>query len=249
LARQQRDVRLQTPDARRKLSIGHEPFWHEVRRGLYLGYRKGLNGGVWWVREYRGGRYAKRRLGIADDEINADGATVLSWSDAIKQVFGEERPTLKTAAGSVTLNQALEDYFSHRSAKSPSGSVKTDRAKAKAFIPPKLGQQKISEITAQELLRWRDGMVSESTPASTTQKPITSHGLRVIRRTSRGKTPTGMSPPVWLTCCNCRDIYNRIPRALVRRRSRKAHRRHVRAPPLHRRRCGRTQILLPPDTG
>jgi integrase len=161
VARQQRDARLQTRDARRKLPIGHEPFWHEVRRGLHLGYRKGLGGGVWWLREYRGGRYAKRRLGIADDEINADGVTVLSWSDALKQVFDEERPTLNTAA-SYTINQALADYFAHRSAKSPSGSVKTDRAKAKAFIPAKLGQHKIAEITPHELLSWRDGLVSET---------------------------------------------------------------------------------------
>jgi integrase len=161
VARQQRDARLQTRDARRKLPIGHEPFWNEVRRGLHLGYRKGLGGGVWWLREYRGGRYAKRRLGIADDEINADGVTVLSWSDALKQVFDEERPTLNTAA-SYTISQALADYFAHRSAKSPSGSVKTDRAKAMAFIPPKLGQRKIEEITPQELLSWRDGLVSET---------------------------------------------------------------------------------------
>lgn len=161
MARQQRDARLQTRDARRKLPIGHEPFWHEVRRGLHLGYRKGLGGGVWWLREYRDGRYAKRRLGIADDDINADGATVLSWSDVLKQVLGEERPTLNTAAA-YTINQALADYFAHRSAKSPSGSVNTDRAKAKASIPARLGQQKISEITSQELLRWRDGLVSET---------------------------------------------------------------------------------------
>jgi integrase len=162
LARLQRDARLQTRDARRKLPVEHEPFWHEVRRGLHLGYRKGLGGGVWWLREYRGGRYAKRRLGIADDEINADGTTVLSWSDALNQLFEEERPTLKAAAVSYTINQALEDYFAHRSAKSPSGSVKTDRAKAKAFIPPKLGQHKIAEITPQDLLHWRDGLVGET---------------------------------------------------------------------------------------
>ncbi|MGO9933703.1 MAG: hypothetical protein ACLPV8_18090 [Steroidobacteraceae bacterium] len=162
MARLQRDARLQTRDARRKLPVEHEPFWHEVRRGLHLGYRKGLGGGVWWLREYRGGRYAKRRLGMADDEINADGTTVLSWSDALNQLFDEERPTLKAAAVSYTINQALADYFAHRSAKSPSGSVKTDRAKAKAFIPPKLGQRKIEEITPQEPLSWRDGLVSET---------------------------------------------------------------------------------------
>lgn len=159
MARLQRDARLQTRDARRKLPVEHEPFWHEVRRGLHLGYRKGLGGGVWWLREYRDGRYAKRRLGIADDEIDADGASVLSWSDAIQQVFGEERPTLKAAAQSYTINRALEDYFAHRIAKSPSGSVNTDRAKAKAFIPPRLREQKITEISTQDLLRWRDGLV------------------------------------------------------------------------------------------
>ena len=128
----------------------------------HLAQGEGLSGGVWLLREYRGGRYAKRRLGIADDEIDADGTTVLSWSDALSQLFDEERPTLKAAVASYTINQALEDYFAHGSAKSPSGSVKTDRVKAKAFIPPKLGQQKIAEITSQELLRWRDGLVKET---------------------------------------------------------------------------------------
>jgi hypothetical protein len=159
LARQQRNVRLQTRDARRKLPGSHEPVWHEVRRGLYLGYRKGSSGGVWWLREYREGHYTKRRLGIADDDIDADGAAVLSWPDVLKQVLGEERPTLNAAGSSYTINQALEDYFAHRRAKSPLGSVETDRSKAKAFIPVKLAQRKLSEVATQELLRWRDGMV------------------------------------------------------------------------------------------
>ncbi|COW10854.1 Uncharacterised protein [Mycobacterium tuberculosis] len=41
--------------------------------------------------------------------------------------------------------------------------------------------------------RWeiasRDGTVGASRPASATQKAITTHGLRTIRRPSRGKTP------------------------------------------------------------
>jgi integrase len=162
LARQQRNARLQTRDSRRKLPGNHEPFWHEVRRGLYVGYRKGLSGGVWWLREFREGHYIKRRLGIADDEIDGNGATVLSWDDVLRQVMREQRPTLNAAGPSYTIKQALEDYFAHRSAKSPLGSVETDRAKAKAFILARLGQRKLSEVGAQELLRWWDGMISPS---------------------------------------------------------------------------------------
>ncbi|HEY2675348.1 MAG TPA: site-specific integrase [Steroidobacteraceae bacterium] len=159
MARQQRDARLQTRESRRKLPASHEPFWHEVRRGLHLGYRKGLSGGVWWIREYQVGRYLKRRLGVADDDIEADGVTVLSWSEALKQAIGEERPTVTAPEPTFTLNQALEDYFAHRRAKSPFGSVETDRAKAKAFIPSRLARRALAEITTVELLRWRDGLV------------------------------------------------------------------------------------------
>jgi integrase len=161
MARQQRDIRLQTREARRKLAVRHEPYWHELRRGLHIGYRKGGSGGVWWLREFRNGRYAKRRLGIADDELDANATAVFSWSDALAVALGEERPTAHAAAP-YTVSDALDDYFAHRAAKSPTVSLEIDRSKAQAVITPKVGESKVAALTTRELLRWRDGLVSAS---------------------------------------------------------------------------------------
>jgi len=160
MARQQSNARLQTRDARRKLATHHEPYWHEVRRGLHLGYRKGLRDAVWWLREYRDMQYFKRRLGRADDELDADGVTIISWPQALAIALGERRPTAETEVGSpYTISQALSDYFEHREVKSPSTSVATDRSKAKAMIEPRLGKVQLSSLTTRLLLRWRDGLV------------------------------------------------------------------------------------------
>ena len=76
--------RLQTREARKKLAPRDAPYFLELRRGLAIGYRRGMQGGSWELREYRRdlGKYVKRRLGVADDELTADGVTVLSWEHA-----------------------------------------------------------------------------------------------------------------------------------------------------------------------
>src|SRR5215468_10472597 len=76
MPRQIRDVRLQSREARQKLETAKEPYWRELRRGLHVGYYKGHETGTWWLREIREGRRAKRRVGLADDHVPADGKAV-----------------------------------------------------------------------------------------------------------------------------------------------------------------------------
>ena len=79
MPRQIRDVRLQTREARQKLEPAKEPYWRELRRGLHVGYYKGHETGTWWLREIREGRRAKRRVGLADDQVPSDGKAVYSF--------------------------------------------------------------------------------------------------------------------------------------------------------------------------
>ncbi|MEZ5459891.1 MAG: tyrosine-type recombinase/integrase [Steroidobacteraceae bacterium] len=114
------------------------------------------------LREHRDGRFIKRRLGLADTaDIAADGATVLSWEDALRLAVADERPTV-TLGPRYTVAQALEDYWVHRVAKSPTGSVEADRIKSKAVIEPAFGDRELGSLTAGELRRWRDGLVKPS---------------------------------------------------------------------------------------
>jgi integrase len=162
MARKQANTRLQTREARRKLAPQLEPYWHEIRRGMAIGYYRGARGGVWWLREVRDGKRVKRRIAVADDELDADGKDVLSWDQAIKVAIGEERPTV-VVLPPYTVKQAIEDYFEHRRAKSPSGSVATDQAKIDATIDAKMAGRDVNDLTAGELLRWRDGLVPGTT--------------------------------------------------------------------------------------
>src|SRR5262250_3066946 len=94
MPRQIRDVRLQTREARQKLTPAKEPYWREIRRGLHVGYYKGQDTGTWWLREIHEGRRAKRRVGLADDHVPADGKAVYSFEQVLKVALAEKRPTV-----------------------------------------------------------------------------------------------------------------------------------------------------------
>jgi integrase len=154
-------VRLQTREARSKLPRKKEPYWHELRRGLHIGYYKGSTAGTWWLREYRDGKRPKRRLGLADDGVPADGVKVFSWEQALKAALGEERPTLKLA-GTYTVDDALGDYWTFRTAKSPAQSVEIDKSKIAAHVGEKLRARPVAQLTPDELSKWRNGLVGNA---------------------------------------------------------------------------------------
>src|SRR5690242_19567070 len=108
MPRQIRDVRLQTREARQKLALAKEPYWREIRRGLHVGYYKGDRTGTWWLREIREGRRTKRRVGLADDHVPADGEAVYSFEQLLKIALAEERPTAGPARD-YTVEDALSD--------------------------------------------------------------------------------------------------------------------------------------------
>lgn len=162
MARKQRSIRLQTKEARRLLPPAHEPYWHEVRPLLHIGFRKGRRSSTWLLRENVNGRRHKRRLGLADDEnFDADHVTVLSFEDALTIATADDRPT----AGLVpryTVNAALTAYWAHRRAKSAKSSVEADKVKIKAHVVDKFGETDVADLTTEKLQAWRDGMVKDA---------------------------------------------------------------------------------------
>jgi integrase len=157
-------LRLQTREARRKLAPRDAPYYIELRRGLAIGYRRGGQSGSWVIREFkadasqkRGGRYIKRRLGAADDELPADGIVVLSWEDATKLALGEERPTV-TKPSKLTLAEAAEAYFDTRTATTPHDKITW----AKFISTAKLAGKSVSEITTGDLEKWLASQVPQT---------------------------------------------------------------------------------------
>ena len=84
MARTVRNPKLDSRSARSNLKPRREPYWCAMAPGRHLGYRRiGREGGT-WIAKLRtpatGRRY--HALGAADDALDADGDTVLTFAQA-----------------------------------------------------------------------------------------------------------------------------------------------------------------------
>jgi integrase len=165
---------LATRDARSKLRPHHDPYWHAVKQGLAIGYRKGPTAAEWYVRRYADGRYVKGTLGTPDDALPADGERVLSWSQVLKKALGDDAQAATAAKETRwSVTEALIAYLDHRRAGSRSAhSVTIDEGRLRLHVIPKFGDSQVSELTTEDLERWRDAMVAqalEARPATDTE--------------------------------------------------------------------------------
>jgi len=71
---------------RLKLKARGKPYDRRLEEGLHLGYRRLKGAGKWVARLYGGGQeYTVQTLELADDFSDANGATVLSFDQALKR--------------------------------------------------------------------------------------------------------------------------------------------------------------------
>ena len=169
-----------TREQRKKLTAQDRTYWHKLRPGLALGYRKGTEGAAWRLREFRKGRYLERKLGAADDTLPANGRDVLSWDEAVRLALTEERPTI-TRPPVYTLQTAYTDYCAAR--RNP---VNEHEAAIWArFIAPQLGSRAIAGLTPQDLHEWlRSQLTAHGARRAVTGPSDAREGLRRARNTA-----------------------------------------------------------------
>lgn len=169
MARTVRDTKLESRSARLALAVRAEPYWKALDGGLALGYRRNKRGGSWLVRRWDGERqgYREAAIGKADDVQDADGATVLSFSQAQASAREWWRREERIAsgleavdAGPYTVEQALRDYFSARERKGSKG-VYSDRRYAETRIIPALGSVEVAKLTTARIRRWHEDLATK----------------------------------------------------------------------------------------
>jgi len=171
MPRTKEDARLSSRTSRSDPPSRHEPFWLVLEKGRALRYRKGSKGGTWYARYYNAAGDPKtlvQALGAADDVSDADGAMVLSFS----QARAAARKWFETAyhqatgdrvrSGGYTVADAVADYLADR---------KRNRAKTadrmayefNAWVLPNLGTLPLDRLTRKRLERWMDEMAAAPT--------------------------------------------------------------------------------------
>lgn len=160
MARTVKDVRLDNRAARGRLEARKKPYYRVIEAGKHIGYYKGLRTGSWLARTLDGSRYVEKKLGTADDTLDANGMDVLSFSEAqaaARKWFDElARAEHGTPAGPYSVKQACKDYltdYKHRRGKDEyNTNLRLERIKAA------LGEIEVRKLTATQIKTWHRDM-------------------------------------------------------------------------------------------
>ncbi|WP_210272657.1 integrase [Chthonobacter rhizosphaerae] len=161
--------------ARAKLKVGLH--WRGIDPDVHLGYRKGLRGGRWLVRSYEGGgAYVQATLASADDVLDADGDTVLSFDQAARKarahVAKVRADRLAAAAGPVlTVSAAIETYLAVREAREKTqrstGMKRDARSRlTRHVLGTPLATTPLHSLAEPDLVVWLAGLAETLAPAS-----------------------------------------------------------------------------------
>src|SRR5262249_23582307 len=165
MARRPRASRLETRTNRLKLKVRQKPYdFTTVSPGIALGYRRNQAAGTWVVRvdDGSGGNWTKR-VGLADDFEDANGAHVLSWWQAIDQ--GRKLARGADDAGRpITVGEAVDAY--ERDLLARDGSV-ANAGRIRKHLTATLAAKPVGLLTTRDLAAWRDHLLADGMKSAT----------------------------------------------------------------------------------
>ncbi len=178
MPRKARDENLGTRAARLRLPVRREPYWRHFQEGRAIGYRRiaGGKAGTWIARYYdaAGERVRKyQSLGTADDLLDADGVTTLTFSqaqDAARDWFRELTRTGGHVAEPVTVKQATTAYVADYKARGGK-DVKGVETTINAHILPKLGEKRLADLTTAMIRSWHRALATAAPRVRQSAKP------------------------------------------------------------------------------
>jgi integrase len=144
---------------RLRLPIRREPYYQVLQQGLALGYYRPTAGGdgTWWGRVRIGARYMVEALATADDHVEADGTSILSWPQA--QAAVRAWAIHQTGAGPLTVTGVAQTYLDDLRARKGDKAARSAQGRLNKHLLPALGDRLAAELTAADLTAWRNGLV------------------------------------------------------------------------------------------
>ena len=152
MARTLKDSKLDKAEARRKLEARGKPYYRLIEEGLHLGYRR-MSGraGTWCVRRYVGNQqYSVSVIGIANNNSDADGDTILDFAQAQNKARAYLSGARKKA-GPFTVKAALEEYF--EKIEDEGKSAYDARRRIEPYVQ-RIVNTECDKLDARELRKW-----------------------------------------------------------------------------------------------
>jgi integrase len=122
------EARIQDRTPRARLLPRRRPYWRQLSEGAFLGYYRGTLKGSWVAKFHDAatGAYVTGTLGEADDDLDADGRTILTYKQAFDAALrwielktsGDDLPPAIASDPDMTVAQAVQAYIALRDARS-----------------------------------------------------------------------------------------------------------------------------------
>jgi integrase len=178
--------KIDTVRGRDSLKPRHTAYWHRVRKGCYVGYRKvSATGAGAWLARYRDeelGKQAIHSLGALDDTLPAarfDAACV-----AAEKWFAHRGAG--ASAKTVTVTDACDDYVKHLKATRRPDSADDAMARFKRWVYPdkKLADTDLMKLSSKALSAWRARLAETPVrrPSGATPKEPKPRSLSALNR-------------------------------------------------------------------
>jgi integrase len=191
MARNIKDTSLETRAARLRLAVRKQPYWRAIAKAGHVGYRRSVSGGAWLVRAFIGrsaacrSGYLEARLGAADDVLDADGISALSFWQAQDKARTWLAEQARIAAGvaskataPLTVRQACESYIEFLRAERKT-AVDTQSRLAK-HIYPSIGKRPVYLLTSGEIEKVKRAMVRRDPDDPDTERRSKDSGNRCM---------------------------------------------------------------------
>jgi site-specific recombinase XerD len=163
MPRKLRSAQLETRSARARLAQQRKPYWIAVAPCISLGYRRNAGPGAWNVRaaDGKGGNWIKS-FGIADDQEDANGTSVLTFWQAADKAKALARGQDADAGRPATVREAIRDYETDLGVRGAS----TENATRLNRLPPSLLSKPVSMLAVKELRHWRNDLTKSMKASS-----------------------------------------------------------------------------------
>jgi len=158
-----KQIKLDSKTARLKLSVRKKPYTNRIAPGIRIAYRRNEGPSGSWNVLGGGGQWLKK-IGIADDVEPADGVNVLDYWQAIARARDLARTREGDSSKLVSVAAALDAYAADLRAR---GSNPYNAGRVLVHLPKALLSKTVALLTARELRRWRDSLLTKGlAPAS-----------------------------------------------------------------------------------
>ena len=177
MARTTKNPQVGNRTQRAKIAARPDPYWHLIAEGQHLGYRKTGERQGSWVARFRDPETKQRRweaLGQADDTVDANGDSVLSFGQAIEAAQAWIKRTAQAASagevarGKYSIRELMADYLAEQERKTRKPQTKL-KSVIGTHILPTLGSMDVNKLTHGKLKAWRDG-IAEAAPRVRTKE-------------------------------------------------------------------------------